>query len=311
MDWTGRIGRRLRLQDLHIFMAVAEMGSMGKAAERLNTSQPSVSKAVADIEHTIGVRLLDRTATGVVPTDYGRALLKRSIGAFDELRRGIQDIEFLADPTAGEVRVGCPEAIASGLLVRVLDRFSNLYPRVIIRVSAADNMAEEFWQLRERRVDLMLGRVAKLFMEEDLQAEVLYEDRPFIVSGSNNPLATRSRIELEELLDEPWLLPGPGFFMPEFQSRGLAVPKLGVTSYSVYQRILLLTTGRFVGVLSSSVLRTTSKHFSLKVLPVDLASPSWPVAIVTSKNRTITPVVQAFIDCIRNVATPLSVEESI
>jgi DNA-binding transcriptional LysR family regulator len=79
----------------------------------------------------------------------------------------------------------------------------------------------------------------------------------------------------------------------------------------VYQRILLLTTGRFVGVLSSSVLRTTSKHFSLKVLPVDLASPSWPVAIVTSKNRTITPVVQAFIDCIRNVATPLSVEESI
>ena len=310
MDWTGRIGRRLRLQDLHIFMAVAEMGSMGKAAERLNTSQPSVSKAVADIEHTIGVRLLDRTATGVVPTDYGRALLKRSIGAFDELRRGIQDIEFLADPTAGEVRVGCPEAIASGLLVRVLDRFSNLYPRVIIRVSAADNMAEEFWQLRERRVDLMLGRVAKLFMEEDLQAEILYEDRPFIVSGSNNPLATRSRIELEELLDEPWLLPGPGFFMPEFQSRGLAVPKLGVTSYSVYQRILLLTTGRFVGVLSSSVLRTTSKHFSLKVLPVDLASPSWPVAIVTSKNRTITPVVQAFIDCIRNVATPLSVEES-
>ena len=136
MDWTGRIGRRLRLQDLHIFMAVAEMGSMGKAAERLNTSQPSVSKAIADIEHTIGVRLLDRTATGVVPTDYGRALLKRSIGAFDELRRGIQDIEFLADPTAGEVRIGCPEAIASGLLVRVLDQFSSLYPRVIIRVSA-------------------------------------------------------------------------------------------------------------------------------------------------------------------------------
>ena len=105
MGWKNRIGCRLKLHDLHIFLTVAEMGSMGKAAERLAISQPSVSKAIADIEHTIGVRLLDRTARGVDVTDYGRALLRRGMGAFDELRQGIKDIEFLADPTAGEVRV--------------------------------------------------------------------------------------------------------------------------------------------------------------------------------------------------------------
>ena len=180
MGWKNRIGCRLKLHDLHIFLTVAEMGSMGKAAERLAISQPSVSKAIADIEHTIGVRLLDRTARGVDVTDYGRALLRRGMGAFDELRQGIKDIEFLADPTAGEVRVGCPEAIACGLLLEVLDRFSSRYPRVIVSVIAANSMAHEFRLLRERSVDLLLGAISNPLSEEDLDAEPLYEDRCFI-----------------------------------------------------------------------------------------------------------------------------------
>jgi DNA-binding transcriptional LysR family regulator len=305
--WTERIGRRLKLSDLHLFITVVEMGSMGKAAERLAISQPSVSKAIADLEHTIGVRLLDRAVTGVAPTAYGLALVKRSMGAFDELRQGIKDLESLADPTVGEVRIGCPEAIASGLLVKVLDQFSSQYPHVKVRVLTADNMLQELWQVRERQVDLLLGSVTKLFAEEDLEAEVLYNDRPFIVSGSNNRWARRRKVELEELLGEPWLLPGDGFFLAEaFQSQGLAVPKFGVTSYSVYQRILLLTTGRFIGLLSSSVLRfSPAEHFSLRVLPVDFFRLTWPIAIVTLKNRTISPVVQTFIDCIRDVTRPL------
>ena len=253
------------------------------------------------------MRLLDRTVTGVAPTAYGRALLRRGIGAFDELRQGIKDLESLDDPTVGQVRIGCPEAIASGLLVKVLDQFSSQYPRVKVRVSAADNMSRELWQVRERQVDLLLGSVSRLFAEEDLEAEVLYNDRPFIVSGSNNRWARRRKVELEELLGEPWLLPGDDFYLAEaFQSQGFAAPKFGMTSYSVYQRILLLATGRFIGVLSGSVLRfSPAEHFSLSILPVDFFRLTWPIAIVTLKDRTITPVVQTFIDCIRDVARPL------
>ena len=306
MKWTERIGRRLKLSDLHLFITVAEVGSMGKAAERLAISQPSVSKAIADLEHTIGVRLLDRTVTGVVPTAYGRALLRRSMGAFDELRQGIKDMEFLADPTVGEVRIGCPEAIASALLVKVLDQFCSQYPRVKVKVSNANDMSHELWQLRERQVDLLLGGGTR-FAEEDLEAEVLYEDRPFIVSGSNNRWTRRRKIEFEELLEEPWLLPGEGFFLTEaFQSQGFAIPKFGVTSYSVYQRIALLATGRFIGMLSGSVMRfSPAVHAPLSVLPVDFSSGTWPVAIVKLKDRTISPVVQTFIDCVRDVARPL------
>ena len=130
--WTDRIGRRLRLSDLHILMIVAESGSMGKAAKTLGISQPAMSKAISDIEHAIGVRLLDRFADGVALTDYGRALVKRGISAFDELSQGFRDIDTLSDPTVGQVTIGCPEAIASGILGAVLVRFCAQFPRVVV-----------------------------------------------------------------------------------------------------------------------------------------------------------------------------------
>src|SRR3954469_4284310 len=114
--WQSRIGRRLKLRDLHVLAAVVHWGSMAKAAKHLVMSQPAVSKVIADLEAVLRVRLLDRNSRGVEPTLYARALLKRSNVAFDELRQGIRDIEFLADPTAGEVRIASEETFATGLL---------------------------------------------------------------------------------------------------------------------------------------------------------------------------------------------------
>ena len=94
MQLADRIGRRLKLRELHILLAVAERGSMAKAAHDLAISQPVVSKTIADLEHTLGVRLLDRSRQGIEPTPYGRALLRRSFAAFDELREGARRSNF-------------------------------------------------------------------------------------------------------------------------------------------------------------------------------------------------------------------------
>ena len=120
IDWESHIGRRLRLRDLHVFSAVVRCGSMAKAAAQLGVAQPTVSEMIADLEHTFGVRLLDRSARGVEPTVYGDALLKRSVAAFDELKQSSRDIEFLADPTVGELRIGCVETLSATLVPRVL-----------------------------------------------------------------------------------------------------------------------------------------------------------------------------------------------
>src|SRR3979411_1335024 len=95
MHWADRVGRRLKLRDLHILLAVAKSGSMGKAAADLAISQPSVSKAIADVEHTVGLRLLDRGPHGIQPTIYGRALINCGVAVFDELRQGVKQLEFL------------------------------------------------------------------------------------------------------------------------------------------------------------------------------------------------------------------------
>src|SRR3954463_12632843 len=126
----NRISRRLRFRDLQVFFSVVQYGSMAKAANELGVTQPAVSEVVAGLEHAFGVRLFDRSSQGVEPTIYGRALLKRGVAAFDELKQGIRDIEFLADPTKGEVRIGCPDSLAGGILGPFVRRFCRRYSGV-------------------------------------------------------------------------------------------------------------------------------------------------------------------------------------
>src|SRR5215218_9218428 len=113
-QWEGRIGRRLKLRDLHILAAVVEWGSMAKAASHLAMSQPAISESIANLEAALRVRLLDPSRRGIEPTIYATALLKREHAIFDELQQGIKEIKFLANPTTGEVRIATPETFASG-----------------------------------------------------------------------------------------------------------------------------------------------------------------------------------------------------
>jgi DNA-binding transcriptional LysR family regulator len=308
--WDDRIGRRLKLRDLHILMTVAQCGSMGKAAAQLAVSQPAVSKAIADVEHTLGVSLLDRTTQGVEPTLYGRALLKWGVAAFDDLRQGVKEIEFLADPTAGEVRVGSTEGMTAGLVPAVIDRLSRQFPRLAFSVIQAPTLVI-YRDLRERAVDLILGRMIAPIADEDLNAEILLNDQLVVVAGVASKWLQRRRVDPAELVDEPWCLPPydslVGSLVAEaFRTKRLDVPRRTVTSTSIQLFNALLATGRFLAVLSGSTLRLSGKRLGLKTVPVDLPIRSGPVGIVTLKNRTLSAVAELFIDCAREVAKPLA-----
>lgn len=138
MDWSDRIGRRIKLRDLHVVLAVAESGSMAKASQKLAISHPVVSKTISDLEHTLGVKLFDRSSRGVEVTSYGAALLKCGVNVFDEMRQGLKQIEFLSDPTSGELAVGCPEIMNAGIMPAISERLLQQHPRVQLRVVHAD-----------------------------------------------------------------------------------------------------------------------------------------------------------------------------
>src|SRR5215470_3306890 len=154
---SERIRRRLKLSDLHVLIAVVQAGSMSRAAQLLNTTQPAVSKSIADLEHAIGVRLLDRGRHGAEPTEYGRALLDGGTAVFDDLRQAVKNIESLADPTAGEVRVGTHNPMIAGLIPTVFDRLHKKHPGISVHVVPVPTDSQQFRVLRERKIDLLLG----------------------------------------------------------------------------------------------------------------------------------------------------------
>src|SRR5260370_34185117 len=130
MDWAARIGRRIRLRDLHILLAVAESGSMSKASAHLAISHRVISKTISNLERTLGVRLFDRNSQGVELTTYGRTLLNCGVTVFDEMRQGLKQIEFLTDPKSGELRVGGPEIFMDCLQPTLIEQFSRRYPQI-------------------------------------------------------------------------------------------------------------------------------------------------------------------------------------
>lgn len=306
-NWAHRVGRRVKLRDLHILLAVVQWGTMAKAASHLGMSQPSVSQAIAQLEDALRVRLLDRNPRGIEPTIYARALLKRANVVFDELKQGIRDIEFLADPAAGEVRIGCPESLAAGFVPAVIHRLSRRYPKVAVHVVAAQPGEQEFRELRERTVDVLLGRLFKPVIDDEIDVEILCEDEFFVVAGAGTAWARRRKLTLAQLMNEPWILfPSSSlsgkYIEAGFQAHGLELPKRQLTSFSMQLRFHLLADGRFLTVLHHSVLRFNAKRWSLKALPIDLLVRPMPIAIFSLKNRTLSPVVRLFVDHAREIA---------
>jgi len=309
IDWESQIGRKLRLRDLYAFITVARFGSMAKGAEKLGVSQPAVSKVIADLEHALGVRLLNRSRRGVEPTCYGDALLKRGVVAFDELKQGIRDIEYLADPTAGELTIGCADSIAATLLLPIIDEFYARYPGVVPRVDTLPSPAVNYQGLLDRNYDLVLGRWPMLLanLPEELKADLLFDDRLVVAAGIHTPWARRRKIDLGRLVGEPWILPPReswtySFVSDAFRARALAMPRVDVMTFSLPLAMHLLANGPFITVFPQSVMSLHSEQRHLKILPVDLPAHSWPVVILTLKNRILSPVVERFAECAHEVA---------
>jgi len=304
IDWEGRIGRRLRLRDLHVFFAVVQSGSMAKAAVQLRVKQPSVSKAIGDLEAALGVRLFDRGPQGVRPTIYGDALIECGVAVFDQLKQGIGKIAFLSDPTTGEVRIGCVPSMAATLLPSVIRRFSRQYPRAIVHVDEAGSPAQ-VEGLRDRRFDFTITRTQDLHLDEwdDLNAEILFYDELVVASGAHSRWARRRHIDLAELVHENWILAAAYSWnykrlMEAFQARGLDMPTASLVTLSLPIIAEFLADGEYITAFPGSWVRFNG----LKVLPVNLPPRPWPVTILTLKNRSMNPVVERFIESMREAA---------
>jgi DNA-binding transcriptional LysR family regulator len=310
MQLSDRTGSRMKLQDLHVLMTVAQAGSMGRAAQILNSTQPNVSRSIGELERTLGVRLLDRHAHGIEPTEYGRALLECGVTVFDDLRQGVRAIEFLAGATAGELRIGTTTFLAASFVSAVVDRLSRRYPRMLFHVSSG-YVGALHEALAERKVDLLVMRSPGGAEDPRFAFERLFDESYVVAAGARSPWARRRTIDIKDLASEPWVLPPASSVIGEiiadaFRRIGRSAPQPTVVTDCPHMRVSLLATGRFVTVFPASSFKFLAKQAALKILPIDLPAAHRPNGIVTLKNRTTSPVAQIFIDCARKVAEPLA-----
>ena len=307
-----QIVRRLRLRDLRYLQAICDQGSMAKAAKLLGVSQPAISRAMADLEATIGVPLFDRSPQGVVPTRYAEALLERGRTVTDELKQGVNEILSLADPAAGEVRIGCAESIAVAFVPAIIDAFLERHPRVNIVVNQTIVVPPDYHELEERQLDLMIGRIVRPLNREIFQTEILFQERIFVIASATSPWARRRKITLADLRNARWVRapvesPIGGLHSEAFAAAGSEFRPPTVATYSQHLVLELVAKGGYVATVPG-VMLALCKSRGIRVLPIDLAVERRPLAIVTLRRRMSIPVVQRFIESIRAAARTINVE---
>ena len=311
MQRAEHISRRLKLRQLEVLLAVAQCGSMAKAAEYLAITQPVVSKAIADLEKTLGVRLFDRNSRGIEPTLYGRALLKRSAAVFNDLRTSVTELDHLADPTAGELRIGSSEAVAAGMLSAIIDKLAMRHPRLTFEVTLGAGLTDlQYSELQAHNLDLIIGRLPSV-IPDDADAEILYHDKVFVLAGSNSRFATRRKIKLAELIDEPWCMPSLADYpwtltADAFRAARLELPRRIVTTRSILLLTSLVATGRFLTILPRTVVHFCAPNLNLKILPVDVRIRPYPVGIIKLKDRTPSPAANLFVSQTQEVIKPFT-----
>ena len=308
MDRSTRIGSRIKLRDLSVLMAIADSGSMAKAATKLGISHPAISKTISDIEATLGVRLLDRGSKGTELTAHGEVLRRCGINIFDEIQQGLRSLHHLSDPNSGEVRLGCTDIILNSLVTPIVRSFASDHPGVQLDVKLANPGEHQLQQLCERQIDLLITRATA--PQGDFSSESLFKEPFVFVVGKKSKFARRPRTALKDIMNCRWVLPpydsAPGALVAAvFEANGLSPPRPAVKTIAIQFTVSLIASGEFVGILPRSVAALSAYQAALTVLPLKATGPTISAEIVFLKDRTLSPAVAAFIERAKKVVRSL------
>jgi DNA-binding transcriptional LysR family regulator len=305
MKSVDYIVRRITLRELRLLAVIARSGSVLRAAQEVGLTQPAVSKSLADLEETLGVRLFDRNNRGVEPTPHGRVFIRRALAVFDEMRHGVEELNFLTDSTSGEIRVGGTPTMCGGFLSHAVAAMELERPGIRYKLVEleSERLAAE---VRARFIDIGIGREPLARSEDEISFGRLFDDPLYVVAGADHPLARRRRISPAELAGQRWVLPAPESSVSQqlriaFARQGASMPASIIATMSVLVRYELLSTNRFLTVLYGSMLQFGTMPSNLRLLPVEL-SARVPIGLYKLKGRTLSPASEVFIENMKKFA---------
>jgi DNA-binding transcriptional LysR family regulator len=302
------LARRLKLRQLVLLRALADSRSLRRAAGALSLTQPAATRMLQELEETLGLRLFERSARGMLPTPYGEAMIRHAGAVLADLDSAREELAALADGSHGRVAVGTLMSTSSLLLPRTIARAKARAPRlqVFVQEGTHEHLLEA---LLEGDLDLMLGRVLPGNAQDAVSVEILYREEFRVVCGTVNPLA-KKRARLGELVDRPWILPAAHVPLRQrldalFLGEAGRKPTDVVESVSVQTNLTLLRESMALGVLPAQTAKQYAKLGLLAELKVSLKGILGPVALVTRRNHARSPAAEGFIALLRGVAQEL------
>lgn len=298
--------RRLKLRHLQLLVTLDDQRHLGRTASHLHTSQPAVSRTLAEIEVAVSEKLFSRTAKGTFPTAAGEVLVRHARQALQVLRNADEEIGVLREGLNGRLRIGTNYSSAAYIVPNALILLTESAPRlrVTVREASLDSLLPE---LVGRKLDAIVARLDRRVAREELEFHKLFDEPMSLVAGRAHPLAARRKLRWSDLQDFSWILPLEDNPVREglealFLRNGMRQVAARIECGSILVNSVLLNGTDAISVLPGSVALHYEKLGLLRTLPLSLPQIFGPIGLITTREQPQPDGLQLFAKCLGRVS---------
>ncbi|WP_206957268.1 LysR substrate-binding domain-containing protein [Trinickia acidisoli] len=305
LDWYLTVN--LKVRHLRLLIAVYDFRNLRQVASNSYISVPAVSKALADIERALDVKLFERTANGLRPTAYGESVVRHARSVLSTLNQTAEEIRALRTGSTGKVYVGTSPIIVSTILPKALTLLKQDSP--LINVEIRENeMRSLVRDLQRGDLDIIVGRLPNKADTVGLREQVLTAPQTKLVTGPHHPLAGRPTVEWSDLKDFPWVLPPQGSLLREpienaFARHGLAMPANYVETLSNHLIRAYLQFNDAIALHTGDVLCPYADVGAINILPIDLDLVTRPLGALWREDKPLASSPMSLLHCLEQICS--------
>ena len=303
------MGSRLKMRQIALLAHLDAERCVLRAAEAVGMTQPAASRQLREIEDALQVQLFERHARGIVPTSSGEILARHARSILSEIQLAQQELATLRSGLSGQASLGTVTTPAANLVPAAIGLLKQQHPGLLVNVEL-DHSRPLLEKLLQGQLDMLVARILDADSAENLQFEPLCDEQHAVLVGAQQPLANKPGVQLQDLLQYPWILPPPGSVLRErlvglFLQRGMPLPANIVQTQSLEVITQLLRTTDAVAILQHEAVRPLCESGLLSVLIRDLGLEIGCFGIITRKGHKLSPGGRALLECLREAAEQL------
>ncbi|MBZ7404435.1 LysR family transcriptional regulator [Klebsiella grimontii] len=302
MQKNGLFSQRIRLRHLHTFVAVAQQGTLGRAAETLNLSQPALSKTLNELEQLTGTRLFERGRLGAQLTLVGEQFLTHAVKVLDALNTAGQALNRKEGLNSDIVRIGALPTAALGILPSVIGQFHQQQKDITLQVATMNNTML-LAGLKSGEIDIGIGRMSDPELMSGLNYELLFLESLKLVVRPGHPLLQET-VTLSRVMEWPVVVSPKGTLPRQnaetlLQSQGCKIPTGCIETLSASLSRQLTVDYDYVWFVPSGAVKDDLRRGMLAALPVPTQDAGEPIGILTRVDATLTAGTQTLLSAIR------------